>query len=74
MSAMGSEDHDLQSFNDLLGSRMSPTAKANFLKGLSMAELVTVNLSVDKDTGQFLSVIKRTAKGASLVTGGGSSG
>jgi len=66
---MGSEEHTLASFNELLGARMSPTAKANFLKGLSMAELVTVNLSVDPETKEFQSVIVRTDKGASLANG-----
>lgn len=65
---MGTETHTLASFNDLLGNRMTPIAKANFLKGLSIAGLVTVNQWVDKDTRQFHSEITRTAQGAALAS------
>ena len=54
---MGDKSHTLAEFNDLLGSRMNPTAKANYLKGLSVANVVDVALSVNRDTGEFESRI-----------------
>lgn len=54
---MGSKTHTLAEFNELLGSRMTPTAKANFLKGLSVAGLVSVDLSVNRETGEMNSRI-----------------
>lgn len=66
-SMMGDKVYSLAEFNDLLGQRMSPTAKANYLKGLSMAEIVTVRLWLDRDTKEFMSEIVSTAAQPSPV-------